>query len=97
MTKIRTFRPISQQLFLLDLKVDNKQVFRQPLDKKPIQQIYSTREVVEFLSLDSATPLYRTKNEGSAYWHQPGSIQESRIVVPMGKRDKWAIYYPQVS
>jgi Na+-transporting NADH:ubiquinone oxidoreductase subunit NqrC len=93
MTNVRSFKQIRQQLSLLDIKADKWQVSQQP-PIKPTQHIYSTKEVVKFLSLDSAAPLYRAKKEGAAYWHQSEDIKQSKIVVPMGMRDKWTIYHP---
>lgn len=84
---------ISQQLPLLERKEQGWQI-RRGLSQKQnqISRHYTTREVVDLLKLPSRTPLYQAKRRGTAYLHNPGNLENSRIVVAVGLRDKWLIY-----
>jgi hypothetical protein len=96
MNKNKTFRHDSQPLPLLELGNNGWQVpdYLHQLSVKP--QPLSTKEVMKMIPLENSTLLYRARQGNSAYWHNPGDITQSKIVLPLGMRNKWTIFIPQL-
>jgi hypothetical protein len=95
MFKNKTFRCDSQQLPLLELVKNGWQVPQYFHQLSVTPQPLSTKEVMKIIQLESPTLLYRARQENSAYWHKTGDINQSKIVVPLGMRNKWMVFVPQ--
>jgi len=95
MIKNNAFRYDSQPLPLLELGNNGWRVphHLHQLSVKP--RPLSTKEVMKMIALESPTNLYHARQENLAYWHNSGDISQSKIVVPLGMRNKWMIFVPQ--
>jgi hypothetical protein len=85
----------SQQLPLLELGKNGWQISQDLCRSKIVQKPLSTQEVIEMISPESPQSLYCARQENSAYWHKTGDINQSKIVVPLGMRNKWMVFVPQ--
>jgi hypothetical protein len=95
MSKNNRFNEVSQQLVLLEQEPKGWQVPQNLIQSRSHAIPLSTKEVMKVLPLESPAPLYRARRERAAYWHKTADVSQSKIVVPLGMRDKWVVFTPQ--
>jgi hypothetical protein len=97
MSKNNRFDEVSQQLVLLEQGVKGWKIPQRLIQSASNAIPLSTKEVMKVLPLESPTLLYRARRERAAYWHKTADVSQSKIVVPLGMRDKWVVFTPQSS